>query len=158
MKVREKQNNEIQQTPKPAPNKPMLKCQVCGAETTLKCQSCFTAIYCKRDCQRTDWPKHKLVCKKFAEEEIPNRVERVEKSTMKMQEKAIKCANSVMRAKRSKQKYPIDSVEYFDNMAGNIGQLWKNIEEIRQVLKKNMEENEKLVAVLENAKDNKSTN
>lgn len=44
------------------------KCLVCGKWRTTtqkieKCSKCLSAYYCGVDCQRLDWPKHRLVCK-----------------------------------------------------------------------------------------------
>lgn len=30
---------------------------------TLTCSGCHDIQYCSKDCQKTDWPLHKLVCK-----------------------------------------------------------------------------------------------
>lgn len=38
-------------------------CQVCLIQTTCqKCSRCEVACYCSVQCQRSDWPEHKLVC------------------------------------------------------------------------------------------------
>lgn len=29
----------------------------------LKCGNCLLARYCSRECQKTDWPKHKIICR-----------------------------------------------------------------------------------------------
>lgn len=39
-------------------------CQVCLIQTTCqKCSRCEVACYCSVQCQRSDWPEHKLVCR-----------------------------------------------------------------------------------------------
>ena len=39
-------------------------CQVCliQMDTNKMCSQCQVACYCSVDCQRIDWPEHKLVC------------------------------------------------------------------------------------------------
>ena len=54
----------------PRPNPPVpsvgrVVCGVCGVEGGKKCAACEKAIYCSRECQRKDWKKHKVVCKKL---------------------------------------------------------------------------------------------
>jgi hypothetical protein len=48
------------------------KCSSCGKEETgikfKKCGDCRT-LYCSRECQKTDWPSHSLVCKGKQQEE-----------------------------------------------------------------------------------------
>lgn len=51
--------------------KPRPMCAICGKKNGLKknaplakCASCESVLYCSRDCQKFDWPKHKLHCKK----------------------------------------------------------------------------------------------
>ena len=42
-------------------------CAVWQADTDSKlerCSGCMTVYYCGRECQRKDWPAHKLVCGK----------------------------------------------------------------------------------------------
>lgn len=41
-------------------------CSTCSKanEELLKCTRCKKAYYCNVDCQKTDWPKHKLTCSK----------------------------------------------------------------------------------------------
>ncbi|CAI7623202.1 unnamed protein product [Penicillium glandicola] len=44
-------------------------CQVCGKDkqangsALMNCSRCHKTKYCSRDCQKTDWKKHKTVCK-----------------------------------------------------------------------------------------------
>lgn len=43
------------------------KCDKCGSKENLKnCSKCHTVAYCGRECQVSDWPKHKQICKFFA--------------------------------------------------------------------------------------------
>eukprot|EP01113_Clastostelium_recurvatum_P014761 TRINITY_DN18072_c0_g1_i1.p1 TRINITY_DN18072_c0_g1~~TRINITY_DN18072_c0_g1_i1.p1 ORF type:complete len:201 (-),score=33.61 TRINITY_DN18072_c0_g1_i1:28-576(-) len=43
---------------------PEAKCSGCGHHLvkTFRCSRCKTAKYCNVECQRTNWPSHKLVC------------------------------------------------------------------------------------------------
>eukprot|EP01105_Mastigella_eilhardi_P000308 TRINITY_DN1039_c0_g1_i3.p2 TRINITY_DN1039_c0_g1~~TRINITY_DN1039_c0_g1_i3.p2 ORF type:complete len:117 (+),score=25.26 TRINITY_DN1039_c0_g1_i3:418-768(+) len=38
-------------------------CAVCRAYAPFRCNACKLTRYCSRECQRTDWPEHKKVCK-----------------------------------------------------------------------------------------------
>jgi predicted DNA-binding protein YlxM (UPF0122 family) len=45
------------------------QCKKTGAELNTilqKCARCRTVLYCSKECQRTDWPKHKEVCRVLA--------------------------------------------------------------------------------------------
>ncbi len=45
-------------------------CQHCGGTTKLQlCSRCKLAAYCGIECQRKDWPAHKLICGKSFETE-----------------------------------------------------------------------------------------
>jgi hypothetical protein len=40
-------------------------CRLCGKSSKEKmprCSKCRFTFYCSQDCQKKDWPKHKLVC------------------------------------------------------------------------------------------------
>ncbi|XP_050195341.1 tudor domain-containing protein 1 [Myiozetetes cayanensis] len=37
-------------------------CHHCGLYGTLRCSQCMQTYYCSADCQRKDWPTHKIVC------------------------------------------------------------------------------------------------
>ncbi|KAF3918739.1 hypothetical protein AA313_de0210111 [Arthrobotrys entomopaga] len=39
---------------------------MCNKHTANLCSSCRSSWYCSRDCQQSDWPYHKLLCKAFA--------------------------------------------------------------------------------------------
>ena len=43
-----------------------LMCAMCSHEGT-RCTGCLEVRYCSRECQRSDWPIHKLVCKAFGD-------------------------------------------------------------------------------------------
>ncbi|KDQ21035.1 hypothetical protein BOTBODRAFT_142402 [Botryobasidium botryosum FD-172 SS1] len=38
-------------------------CIVCGRTVVSKCSSCQTVSYCGKECQRTDWKRHKPACR-----------------------------------------------------------------------------------------------
>ncbi|KAJ7176014.1 hypothetical protein C8R46DRAFT_1080414 [Mycena filopes] len=40
---------------------------VLNRDSLLKCGQCQCATYCNRECQRADWPEHKIYCKIWAE-------------------------------------------------------------------------------------------
>ena len=40
-------------------------CIVCTKEDASLCKQCESAAYCSKDCQKADWPSHKLLCKSF---------------------------------------------------------------------------------------------
>lgn len=40
------------------------QCQRCNSESTSRCSKCKTAKYCSRECQVSDWSKHKQTCGK----------------------------------------------------------------------------------------------
>lgn len=39
-------------------------CNVCGKESSSKCSICKKTYYCTVDCQRKNWPNHKIICRK----------------------------------------------------------------------------------------------
>lgn len=43
------------------------KCTVCGRSTDNKCAKCKSAHYCSANCQKKDWPLHKLLCGSYVE-------------------------------------------------------------------------------------------
>jgi hypothetical protein len=43
-----------------------LRCTICNSLEAKYCFSCHSATYCNSECQRTDWPVHRTVCKSFA--------------------------------------------------------------------------------------------
>ncbi|RYP49575.1 hypothetical protein DL768_004777 [Monosporascus sp. mg162] len=45
---------------------PSPRCAICDAESTRFCARCKSTAYCGKDCQKVDWPCHKLLCSKFA--------------------------------------------------------------------------------------------
>ncbi|RYP24965.1 hypothetical protein DL765_000193 [Monosporascus sp. GIB2] len=45
---------------------PSLRCVICNAESARSCVGCKSTAYCGKDCQKVDWPCHKLLCSKFA--------------------------------------------------------------------------------------------
>lgn len=40
-------------------------CTVCGQKSSLRCSNCSQAVYCNREHQKEDWPKHKQICTPF---------------------------------------------------------------------------------------------
>jgi tetratricopeptide (TPR) repeat protein len=49
------------------------KCNHCGRDARLKCAGCKRAVYCRGECQREDWQRHKVACK-----DLPKAVEEAE--------------------------------------------------------------------------------
>ena len=45
---------------------PTKDCKNCGEKEKelLKCSRCKKVYYCGADCQRKNWPSHKLICSK----------------------------------------------------------------------------------------------
>ncbi|KAF2639695.1 hypothetical protein P280DRAFT_481109 [Massarina eburnea CBS 473.64] len=37
-------------------------CEICNNTATQRCSACSQSRYCTRDCQKSGWPKHKLLC------------------------------------------------------------------------------------------------
>ncbi|KAI1141100.1 hypothetical protein F5Y05DRAFT_299180 [Hypoxylon sp. FL0543] len=40
-------------------------CVMCNKEPAMLCKRCRSCYYCSRECQRSDWPSHKLLCGEF---------------------------------------------------------------------------------------------
>ena len=38
-------------------------CSICGSAVSKLCSGCNDILYCSSNCQRLDWPRHKLHCK-----------------------------------------------------------------------------------------------
>lgn len=63
----------------------LCRCKVCGAENTKICSACLPGrdpgFYCSKDCQKKDWPAHRLVCKdkmkKLTSSEMVSSIERM---------------------------------------------------------------------------------
>ena len=47
------------------------KCEVCGALNARRCTSCFLTRYCGRECQKVNWPQHKIKCKEVRRQFLP---------------------------------------------------------------------------------------
>lgn len=45
-------------------------CAVCGREATKRCSKCRVEWYCSRDCQVSDWKRHKPICKNVTPQPI----------------------------------------------------------------------------------------
>jgi hypothetical protein len=46
-------------------------CSICSQQASNVCQSCHCSRYCSKDCQKLDWPSHKLICKAFKDASDP---------------------------------------------------------------------------------------
>ncbi|RYP00802.1 hypothetical protein DL764_006406 [Monosporascus ibericus] len=44
---------------------PPPRCVICNAESARSCARCKSTAYCGKECQKFDWPCHKLLCSKF---------------------------------------------------------------------------------------------
>ncbi len=42
-------------------------CHVCSAKASKTCGGCRSALYCSQECQISDWPEHKMQCRKNSE-------------------------------------------------------------------------------------------
>lgn len=40
-------------------------CTICGQPSSLRCSNCGLVVYCSREHQKDDWPKHKKECQPF---------------------------------------------------------------------------------------------
>ncbi|KAH9522909.1 Methionine aminopeptidase 1 [Dermatophagoides farinae] len=66
----------------------VITCSGCGGEaSTLKCPQCLklgieTSVFCSQDCFRTAWPKHKLLHRKFPDEESKNQTKPTASATV----------------------------------------------------------------------------
>jgi len=43
----------------------MNRCRICKENASLKCTRCKSVYYCNRECQRIDWPTHKILCVQY---------------------------------------------------------------------------------------------
>lgn len=59
--IKETGGNGDASEPSPAAAVVAVPCNVCGKEADKKCK-CMVAKYCSRECQVSDWKKHKKVC------------------------------------------------------------------------------------------------
>ncbi|KAJ9614244.1 hypothetical protein H2200_002380 [Cladophialophora chaetospira] len=51
-------------------------CTICNEKGHLKCSACKSVSYCSTDCQQTDWPIHKLLCKAQHDDQPPSKSHR----------------------------------------------------------------------------------
>ncbi|KAA8915072.1 hypothetical protein FN846DRAFT_924693 [Sphaerosporella brunnea] len=42
------------------------KCYGCEKEGSVRCARCTKALYCGKECQKTDWKRHKAICREAA--------------------------------------------------------------------------------------------
>jgi hypothetical protein len=47
------------------------QCSMCSNPSTVRCKACRCSAYCSTECQKTDWPTHKLLCKHLPEFATP---------------------------------------------------------------------------------------
>lgn len=55
------------------PGTAQARCAMCSNVSTQKCASCGEIKYCSKQCQRNDWPIHKILCKTFKDFSDPQR-------------------------------------------------------------------------------------
>ncbi|KAF2101351.1 hypothetical protein NA57DRAFT_72794 [Rhizodiscina lignyota] len=48
-----------------APPPPISRCVICDKEGVAHCTECCSVHYCSEECQKRDWPVHKVLCKTF---------------------------------------------------------------------------------------------
>lgn len=53
--------------------KPLGRCIVCNEPGSQHCKQCKDACYCSQNCQRNDWPTHKLICEVYAKFDFASR-------------------------------------------------------------------------------------
>ncbi|KAI5847021.1 hypothetical protein DFP73DRAFT_543806 [Morchella snyderi] len=44
---------------------------MCDSKTSQRCKSCSCSAYCSKDCQKADWPVHKILCAEFQKFSTP---------------------------------------------------------------------------------------
>lgn len=47
------------------------KCSMCNKTTSQRCKNCSCSLYCSSECQKTDWPVHKILCSQFKDFSAP---------------------------------------------------------------------------------------
>jgi hypothetical protein len=45
---------------------PHESCVMCNTQPAKQCKQCHSSWYCSQECQKSDWPSHKLLCKDFS--------------------------------------------------------------------------------------------
>ena len=45
------------------------ECIICQEPRARKCERCRSCSYCSKNCQRVDWPSHKLLCSQYAQQQ-----------------------------------------------------------------------------------------
>lgn len=46
---------------------PEMVCMNCDEKAKTKCSKCHMTFYCSQNCQKEDWPSHKILCQKFVD-------------------------------------------------------------------------------------------
>ncbi|KAK9442305.1 hypothetical protein VB005_03364 [Metarhizium brunneum] len=57
----------------PANTKDPSRCTVCDKHDARFCGRCKSARYCSEECEKADWPTHKLLCKAFSNFDVSTR-------------------------------------------------------------------------------------
>ncbi|XP_047363694.1 uncharacterized protein LOC124954586 isoform X1 [Vespa velutina] len=88
-------------------------CVCCNRITPVRCSKCY-AFYCSKECQITDWPRHKIEC-----QQIPTLIEDVKSLSTSSSEEQINVTNLAQAHKTLRR--PKQSIEVLLNKNVEIG-------------------------------------
>ena len=86
-----------------------IKCANCGAYggkegKLMKCSGCHAVHYCSSECQKADWKKHKLECKKSDKKDYAFRKKSKRKSRKATRKSTRKSRKATRKSKRKSRK------------------------------------------------------